>query len=53
MSYDVPRDLKNPTTASASYDNYDFPLNGSLPVYRKKCGCVMRLVHRCGRRWQF
>ena len=27
-----------------NYGNYDIPNPGSLPVFRKPCGCVMRLT---------
>ena len=52
--YDTPRNLKEGISrgdpqhqhqaAPAAFGNYDFPQNGSLPVYRKQCGCVIKLV---------
>ncbi len=36
--YDSPKNVKeNP------FGNYDFPQNSSVPVYRKPCGCVIKL----------
>ena len=50
--YDTPRNLKEGISrgdhhhqaAPQAFGNYDFPQNGSLPVYRKQCGCVIKLV---------
>ena len=57
--YDTPRSLKEALAASyapkqtqsshppieGAFGNYDFPQSGApLPVYRKPCGCIMKLV---------
>ena len=47
--YDTPRSIKESIQGDhhqhpAAFGNYDFPQNGSLPVYRKQCGCVIKLV---------
>ena len=47
--YDTPRNLKESLQGDhpqhpPAFGNYDFPQNGSLPVYRKQCGCVIKLV---------
>ena len=50
--YDTPRNVReamsspapNPNMMPGNYGNYDIPNPGSLPVFRKPCGCVMRLT---------
>ena len=47
--YDTPRSIKESIQEDhqhppLAFGNYDFPQNGSLPVYRKQCGCVIKLV---------
>ena len=49
--YDTPRNLLNdiPATSVAdSYGNYDTPQQ-PLPVYRKPCGCIMKLIKLNGK----
>ena len=49
--YDTPRNLLNdiPTApVPDSYGNYDTPQQ-PLPVYRKPCGCIMKLVKLNGK----
>merc|ERR1719189_1514583 len=44
--YDTPRNLLNDvntTSVPDSYGNYDTPQQ-PLPVYRKPCGCIMKLI---------
>ena len=43
QNYDIPRSL-NKDAQKYNFGNYDFPQNCSLPVYRKQCGCIMKLA---------
>ena len=55
QNYDTPRNIKDALELSASlsgsgpvtpYGNYDVPHPGSqpIPVFKKPCGCIMKLV---------
>ena len=49
--YDTPRNLLNDIPATSvpdSYGNYDTPQQ-PLPVYRKPCGCIMKLIKLNGK----
>lgn len=58
--YDTPRNVKEvlqcqqqfnssqPVSngqANLAYGNYDFPQHAALPVYKKQCGCIMKLMN--------
>merc|ERR1712079_261496 len=46
--YDTPRNVRE-AIECANYQggmgNYDIPLSGALPVFRKPCGCVLKLTN--------
>lgn len=50
--YDTPRalmqeQLEIPDSNSGTFANYDTPQQ-PLPVYKKPCGCIMKLVKTTG-----
>lgn len=48
--YDTPRSLKDSAQHGGAepFGNYDFPQHGALPVFRKQCGCVLKLSNKSG-----
>ncbi|TRY81230.1 hypothetical protein TCAL_10448 [Tigriopus californicus] len=48
--YDTPRSLKESAEHGGAepFGNYDFPQHGALPVFRKQCGCVLKLSNKSG-----
>jgi len=49
--YDTPRNVREAIESSqftGPLANYDIPTAGALPVFRKPCGCIMKLVSHGG-----